>query len=130
MTRPGSILAIHLENERQVTGRHPEEAAGGNGAPNVGTILDDMAELHRVQGHDDPEESESPEVPPEPEDSIPADDPRQEQLLNRLLYKGVLPRYAFPTNVAALYIFNAERNKIKARSSCGEPAVACCGSML
>lgn len=46
------------------------------------------------------------ELPPEPEDSLPADDPSQEMLLNRLLYKGVLPRYAFPTDVAALHIFD------------------------
>ena len=26
-------------------------------------------------------------------------------LLDRLLYKGILPRYAFPTDVAAFYVF-------------------------
>jgi ATP-dependent helicase YprA (DUF1998 family) len=29
-----------------------------------------------------------------------------EQLLNRLLYKGVLPRYAFPTDVCTFYVFD------------------------
>jgi hypothetical protein len=35
-------------------------------------------------------------------------DPRRvsESLLQRLLYKGVLPRYAFPTDVVAFHIFN------------------------
>lgn len=56
----------------------------------------------------DAEAGGAPEVPAEPEDSLPADDPSQEKLLNRLLYKGVLPRYAFPTDVAALYVFDRD----------------------
>lgn len=31
-------------------------------------------------------------------------------LLDRLLYKGVLPRYAFPTDVATFYVFDLERS--------------------
>lgn len=34
----------------------------------------------------------------------------QENLLDRLLYKGVLPRYAFPTDVVAFYVFDRERS--------------------
>jgi hypothetical protein len=33
-------------------------------------------------------------------------DPSVDKLLDRLLYWGVLPRYAFPTDVAAFYVFN------------------------
>lgn len=33
-----------------------------------------------------------------------------EKLLDRLLYKGVLPRYAFPTDVAAFYVFDRDRS--------------------
>jgi ATP-dependent helicase YprA (DUF1998 family) len=33
-------------------------------------------------------------------------DPLNENLLDRLLYRGVLPRYAFPTDVAPFYVFN------------------------
>jgi ATP-dependent helicase YprA (DUF1998 family) len=33
-------------------------------------------------------------------------DPLNENLLDRLLYQGVLPRYAFPTDVAPFYVFN------------------------
>jgi ATP-dependent helicase YprA (DUF1998 family) len=59
-------------------------------------------------------EASTVELPPEPEDSLPANDPSQEMLLNRLLYKGVLPRYAFPTDVAALHIFDpVESNRFK-----------------
>ncbi len=33
-------------------------------------------------------------------------DPSADRLLDRLLYWGVLPRYAFPTDVAPFYVFN------------------------
>lgn len=38
-------------------------------------------------------------------------DPNQEKLLNRLLYKGVLPRYAFPTDVATFYVFDPNQSQ-------------------
>ncbi|WP_031179032.1 DEAD/DEAH box helicase [Streptomyces seoulensis] len=34
----------------------------------------------------------------------------QKNLLDRLLYKGVLPRYAFPTDVVAFYVFDIHRS--------------------
>lgn len=37
-------------------------------------------------------------------------DPLAQNLLERLLYHGVLPRYAFPTDVASFYIFDVERS--------------------
>lgn len=33
-----------------------------------------------------------------------------ENLLDRLLYKGVLPRYAFPTDVATFYVFDQDKS--------------------
>jgi hypothetical protein len=33
-------------------------------------------------------------------------DPTRSKLLDRLLYNGVLPRYAFPTDVAAFHVFD------------------------
>lgn len=33
-----------------------------------------------------------------------------ENLLDRLLYKGVLPRYAFPTDVVSFYVFDRDRS--------------------
>lgn len=36
----------------------------------------------------------------------PTNDPGSKKLLNRLLFKGVLPRYAFPTDVATFHVFN------------------------
>lgn len=37
----------------------------------------------------------------------------EEDLLNRLLYKGVLPRYAFPIDVATFYVFDVDRSRPK-----------------
>ena len=47
------------------------------------------------------------EVEDEPEDELELVDPSADKLLDRLLYWGVLPRYAFPTDVAPFYVFNA-----------------------
>src|SRR5436190_17765502 len=33
-----------------------------------------------------------------------------ENLLDRLLYKGVLPRYAFPTDVVSFYVFDRDQS--------------------
>lgn len=41
-------------------------------------------------------------------EEAPRRDPTSENLLDRLLYKGVLPRYAFPTDVATFHVFNPE----------------------
>ena len=40
----------------------------------------------------------------------PGRDPASENLLDRLLYEGVLPRYAFPTDVAAFHVFDLVRS--------------------
>ena len=51
-----------------------------------------------------------PEVPDEEGEERPGRDPAAENLLDRLLYKGVLPRYAFPTDVAAFHVFDQDRS--------------------
>ncbi|MBX3177717.1 MAG: DEAD/DEAH box helicase [Candidatus Hydrogenedentes bacterium] len=50
------------------------------------------------------------EVPEETGEEQTGRDPGSENLLDRLLYKGVLPRYAFPTDVATFYVFNNEQS--------------------
>jgi hypothetical protein len=59
----------------------------------VAQTPDDVAQLPR-------------EVPAQVGEERPALDTSQENLLDRLLYKGVLPRYAFPTDVATFYVFD------------------------
>jgi ATP-dependent helicase YprA (DUF1998 family) len=50
------------------------------------------------------------EVTEEEGEERPGRDPASENLLDRLLYKGVLPRYAFPTDVATFHVFDPERS--------------------
>lgn len=51
------------------------------------------------------------EVPAEPGEERPSGDALQGNLLDRLLYKGVLPRYAFPTDVATFYVFDQANSR-------------------
>lgn len=52
----------------------------------------------------------SAEVPDEEGEEQTGRDPNAQTLLDRLLYKGVLPRYAFPTDVATFHVFDSERS--------------------
>ena len=59
-----------------------------------------------------PPEAEAVEADGAAEDGAEAPDARRSQtnLLDRLLYKGVLPRYAFPTDVVAFHVFDRDRS--------------------
>lgn len=46
------------------------------------------------------------EAQAEVDEEVVPPDPSQQDLLDRLLYEGVLPRYAFPTDVATFYVFD------------------------
>jgi ATP-dependent helicase YprA (DUF1998 family) len=61
---------------------------------------------------DDDENSSGLEAPDEEGEERPGRDPASENLLDRLLYKGVLPRYAFPTDVAAFHVFDRDRSTL------------------
>ena len=52
------------------------------------------------------------DVPDEEGEERPGRDPSMENLLDRLLYKGVLPRYAFPTDVASFYVFDEVKSTL------------------
>lgn len=56
------------------------------------------------------DEPEGVEAPEEPGEEHTRPDRAAENLLDRLLYKGVLPRYAFPTDVVAFHIFDSDRS--------------------
>ncbi len=51
------------------------------------------------------------EVASEEGEEQPGSDPATENLLDRLLYKGVLPRYAFPTDVVTFHVFDRDRSQ-------------------
>lgn len=64
----------------------------------------------KAPGEADPPDDEPPEEPPEEGEEKPAENPDSGQLLDRLLYRGVLPRYAFPTDVATFHVFDEGRS--------------------
>ncbi len=65
-----------------------------------------MSEQHAAEG-DEVETDIADQLPPEDDSESPNIQRNQENLLDRLLYKGVLPRYAFPTDVVSFYVFDA-----------------------
>jgi hypothetical protein len=56
------------------------------------------------------DEDEDSEESPEVEEEKPSEAPDSGKLLDRLLYRGVLPRYAFPTDVATFHVFDQGRS--------------------
>ena len=62
------------------------------------------------QGDDADADSTGFEGQEEQGEEQPGRDASSENLLDRLLYKGVLPRYAFPTDVATFHVFDPERS--------------------
>ena len=67
-------------------------------------IKQDPTEASKADVSDDETDIE---VAEEEGEEKPQKDPASEKLLDRLLFKGVLPRYAFPTDVATFHVFNA-----------------------
>lgn len=69
---------------------------------------DDGAEIETLEPEAEDEEDADGDGDPDDEDDEDIDlvGPAGDKLLDRLLYKGVLPRYAFPTDVAPFYVFN------------------------
>ena len=63
-----------------------------------------------VEGNDSEGESTGFEAQEEQGEEQPGRNSASENLLDRLLYKGVLPRYAFPTDVATFHVFDQERS--------------------
>ncbi len=61
---------------------------------------------------DEADTESADEQPDEEGEERPGRDPATEKLLDRLLYKGVLPRYAFPTDVASFHVFDEVRSTL------------------
>jgi hypothetical protein len=78
--------------------------------------IDEAIRSHALGGDkvaDEPDEAEdgsTAEVPPEADEEAPPQKALTGKLLDRLLYKGVLPRYAFPTDVAPFNVFDIDRS--------------------
>ena len=69
--------------------------------------IQDVIRSRTTEAHED---DTALELLDEEGEEIPGRDPASENLLDRLLYEGVLPRYAFPTDVAAFHVFDRERS--------------------
>lgn len=65
-----------------------------------------------LPGEADTSAATSLEAQDEEGEERPARNPASENLLDRLLYKGVLPRYAFPTDVATFHVFDPDRSTL------------------
>lgn len=59
---------------------------------------------------DEDDESRYLELPPQQDDERPTNRHNEKSLLDTLLYEGVLPRYAFPTDVATFHVFDVENS--------------------
>lgn len=124
-----AILNIHdladwlSDNEKALQGRVaswiPSELSTDDRAKLLAELKDDCIaamkaaieflpqEDSKTQGSED---SESSEEASEEDEENPAQAPNSGKLLDRLLYRGVLPRYAFPTDVATFHVFDANRS--------------------
>ena len=73
-----------------------------------------QAEITVVESGSDYDVSDatSLETSEETGEERPGRDPAAESLLDRLLYKGVLPRYAFPTDIATFHVFDANESTL------------------
>jgi len=72
------------------------EPADADGAASSAVVIDQASQTASAE----------PSGEGEAEDDSDFVDPSADKLLDRLLYWGVLPRYAFPTDVASFYVFN------------------------
>ncbi len=84
-----------------------DEAIEFEGATAASAAAQKGAEPAAGEGEDG---ATSLEVPDEEGEERPGRDAASEKLLDRLLYKGVLPRYAFPTDVATFHVFDPDRS--------------------
>jgi ATP-dependent helicase YprA (DUF1998 family) len=91
-----------LEDLVAGTLRAVDSAIGDIAATGVGTTADTPS--------GDGDESSVVEVPAEEGEERAAPRRVVEKLLDRLLYRGVLPRYAFPTDVVSFYVFDRNRS--------------------
>lgn len=92
------------EIDRAIDDRVPDQ----NGEPSEAGSFDGDGTVDTMA---DESEAVPAELPAEAAEETRPQDAVQEELLDRLLYKGVLPRYAFPTDVATFYVFDEAKSE-------------------
>ncbi|WP_046168004.1 DEAD/DEAH box helicase [Chromobacterium vaccinii] len=105
---------------RRVDSWIPSELSQDDRATLLGSMVDDClsaidAALERTVAPDAvraeiDDETKYLELPPQEEDDCPVNRLDDKSLLDTLLYKGVLPRYAFPTDVATFHVFDEQKS--------------------
>jgi len=98
-----------IDNMVQETMRLIDDAIGFESSGNQLSVARNSSENPKLGGS---EGSDAIDVEVQAESGIehPSRDATKEYLLDRLLYKGVLPRYAFPTDVATFHIFDQDKS--------------------
>lgn len=122
-----NALALRAEVDdwlpSEITGDARDEVLGGLVKATLGSI-DEALDIKPSAGgaSDAAEEAASGEDASAADDTTDNDDPNEDtgeelssqrartKLLDRLLYKGKLPRYAFPTDVVSFHIFDEDRS--------------------
>lgn len=105
------VAALVAETMKAIDGalEYAPSSVGDEVAPNRGAPR--ATEATEQRGDDErTEASTTLETQDEVGEEAPVRGASSTNLLDRLLYKGVLPRYAFPTDVAAFHIFDAVRS--------------------
>ncbi|MFC2027074.1 DEAD/DEAH box helicase [Chloroflexota bacterium] len=92
-----------LEDFREQTLKDIDVAIDFN--PELETNDNDLESVHQTSDSGTNDSSDSESLDGEGVER-PGRDIVKENLLDRLLYKGVLPRYAFPINVSTFYVFD------------------------
>jgi Domain of unknown function (DUF1998)/Helicase conserved C-terminal domain len=113
-----SWLRQHEERLRKrIASWIPEELSGEDRAAllhgMVADCLKAVDEAIRYAPNERPssdKDEEASEEAPEPDEERPTLAEDSASLLDRLLYRGVLPRYAFPTDVATFHVFDRSRS--------------------
>lgn len=107
------------ELKRNISEWLPSEIDSGNRRRLIDNLVGETLDLidnainysdsnGNIVPHDLPngEKSTNFEVQGEQGEELSSADPSYENLLDRLLYKGILPRYAFPTDVSTFHVFD------------------------
>ena len=110
----GFIVDLLSQVDKALTGARDDPApAASDPAADPPEETVPWAAADGAQEQEEGEETPPPETDPEP-DNDGAVDAAADNLLDRLLYWGVLPRYAFPTDVAPFYVFGANSTGYRA----------------
>ena len=72
--------------------------------------IDDAIRPGPGESSEEDDKGDGTDEPPEPGDERPQQASNPDKLLDRLLYCGKLPRYAFPTDVATFHVFDRDRS--------------------